>query len=114
MTEKEKKLHSDLNKFDSHIIADSEYDELPELTDSMLEEAKLFRNGAEINIKEYVTQIRAKTNMTQEEFSNIFGFPLSTLRKWEQGKRFPTGAAISLLTIIDHNPKLALEALKIK
>ena len=35
-----------------------------------------------------VTEIRKKTKMTQKEFSQSFQILLSTLRQWEQGKRF--------------------------
>jgi len=37
--------------------------------------------------------------------------PLDTIRNWEQGKRYPTGAARSLLKVLDRVPKAALAAL---
>ena len=36
-----------------------------------------------------IRQIRHNTQMTQEEFSNLLGIPLKTLRNWEQGIRKP-------------------------
>ena len=36
---------------------------------------------------------------------------LDTIRNWEQGKRYPTGAAKALLKILDKAPEAALLAL---
>ena len=36
----------------------------------------------------------------------------STLKKWEQGQRFPTGAARTLMKIIEREPQAVLRALK--
>lgn len=36
-----------------------------------------------------IRQLRKKTGMTQDEFSNYFGIPLSTYVKWEQGVYLP-------------------------
>jgi putative transcriptional regulator len=40
-----------------------------------------------------VKAIRAKTGMSQPEFSRTFRIPMPTLSKWEQGPRSPTGPA---------------------
>jgi putative transcriptional regulator len=37
---------------------------------------------------------------------------LDTIRNWEQGKRSPTGAAKSLLKVLDKAPEAALAALQ--
>lgn len=60
-----------------------------------------------------VRKVRAKLNMSQEEFARRFGFSVGTLRGWEQKRRSPEGPARVLLTIIDRQPdavKKALEA----
>jgi putative transcriptional regulator len=36
---------------------------------------------------------------------------LDTIRNWEQGKRSPTGAAKTLLKLLDRLPEVALAAL---
>lgn len=107
-----KNYKSNFTKVDSHIIQPEEYEELPELNDEMLAGGRLYRNGIPIDIASHIPEIRAKTNMTQKEFAETFCLPLDTLRKWEQGSRVPTGAAIALLTIIDRNPEAALNALR--
>lgn len=45
MKKSKRKLGSDLSKVDAHIIQPEEYDELPELTDEMLERADLYIGG---------------------------------------------------------------------
>ena len=59
-----------------------------------------------------VRAVRAKIGMTQPEFARIFRISLPTLRKWEQGQRRPSGAAMVLLTVIDREPQAVLRALK--
>jgi putative transcriptional regulator len=56
-----------------------------------------------------VRAIRAKTGMTQSEFSRTFRISLPTLAKWEQGQRTPTGTARLLLHMIDREPKSVLK-----
>ncbi len=41
--------------------------------------------------------LRKKYGLTQAEFSEKFGIPISTLRKWEQGVQKPSTTAMSFL-----------------
>ncbi|MDB5393183.1 MAG: helix-turn-helix protein [Rhodospirillales bacterium] len=59
-----------------------------------------------------VRAIRNKMDLSQSEFAVRFGFPLDTLRKWEQGTRQPTGAAKTLLIVIDKSPETVVSALE--
>ena len=59
-----------------------------------------------------VAALRKRTHMTQAGFAARFGFPVATLRHWEQGTRKPRGAALVLLNVIQHNPVLVLRALE--
>lgn len=58
-----------------------------------------------------VKAIRAKLDMTQEEFAGRFGFSVSTLRHWEQGSRQPEGPTRAYLLVIDRAPKAVQKAL---
>ncbi len=58
-----------------------------------------------------VRAIRQRMGVTQQEFALRYGFPIDTLRKWEQGVRQPTGAAATLLIIIDRAPAAVEKAL---
>ena len=46
-----------------------------------------------INVKD----IRRKAGMTQREFAEEYGIPLSTLRKWEQGESSPPKYVLRLI-----------------
>jgi putative transcriptional regulator len=58
-----------------------------------------------------VKKLREGLDMSQPEFALRFGFNLGTLRQWEQGRRYPDGAARVLLTVITHRPEAVREAL---
>jgi putative transcriptional regulator len=47
---------------------------------------------------------------TQRSFADAIGIPVKTLRNWEQRRRKPTGPALTLLLLIQKNPKLVIEA----
>jgi Predicted transcriptional regulator len=53
-----------------------------------------------------VRGIRAKLNLTQREFATRFGFPLGTLRDWEQGRYAPDAGTRTLLLVIEQSPDL--------
>jgi putative transcriptional regulator len=59
-----------------------------------------------------VKAIRAKLEMTQEEFAGRFGFSINTLRHWEQGRRVPEGPTRAYLIVIERNPKAVQKALR--
>lgn len=51
-----------------------------------------------------VLVIRQKFGMTQDEFAERYGFPVGTVRNWEQKRRKPEGAARILLRLIESYP----------
>lgn len=59
----------------------------------------------------YTRRIRKRLGMTQIEMATKLDVPLDTIRNWEQGRRLPTGAAKTLLKILDRSPEAALAAL---
>jgi putative transcriptional regulator len=58
-----------------------------------------------------VRALRAKLNLTQEEFAARFHLPLGTVRDWEQGAHRPDKAAQVLLTVIANDPDAVARAL---
>jgi len=58
-----------------------------------------------------VRAIRERTNLSQSEFARLIGVSVKTLQNWEQDRRRPTGPAAALLTIISHEPQLAVKAI---
>ena len=58
-----------------------------------------------------VAAVRKRLGISQPEFAHRFGFPVATLRHWEQGNRRPRGCALALLHVIAHNPGFATRAI---
>ncbi|MBI5439369.1 MAG: helix-turn-helix domain-containing protein [Nitrosomonadales bacterium] len=82
-----------------------------------LKEAVAIRHGelalgrvTEISTPDAKT-VRAKAGLSQNEFAQLIGVKVATLRNWEQHRRHPTGAAAALLMIVDKEPEAALRAL---
>jgi putative transcriptional regulator len=86
-----------------------------------LEQALAFANGTakkgtyvvhippEIDVK----AIRGRLGLTQRQFAARFGFNITTLRHWEQGRRVPEGPTGAYLMVIDREPKAVEKALRI-
>jgi len=60
----------------------------------------------------FARRVRHKLGFSQPDFAKRIHVPLDTVRKWEQGTRRPTGAAQTLLMILDKAPEAALSALE--
>ena len=58
-----------------------------------------------------VRVIRERTRLSQSEFAQLIGVSVKTLQNWEQDRRRPTGPAAALLSIIAHDPALAVKAI---
>lgn len=72
------------------------------------QEAYKLHVPSEIDIK----AIRAKTKLSQKDFSSTFGFGLDQLKQWEQGRSRPVKALRAYLLLIETNPAGTLEALR--
>lgn len=59
----------------------------------------------------FTRRVRKRLGLSQSQFSERINVPIETIRNWEQGKRYPTGAAKALLKILDRAPEAALQAL---
>lgn len=59
-----------------------------------------------------VTAARMKSGLSQAEFASLLGVSVRTLQDWEQGRRQPSGAARSLITIAQQQPKILRQAFK--
>ena len=58
-----------------------------------------------------VKAIRKRLGLTQAAFAQRYGFELSSIRNWEQGRRQPEGPARILLLVIDKEPEAVHRAL---
>jgi putative transcriptional regulator len=58
-----------------------------------------------------VRKIRTQLGLSQESFARTYGFALSALRDWEQGRRRPERSARILLKIVEKEPEAVTRAL---
>lgn len=58
-----------------------------------------------------IRAVREKSGLTQTQFAATFGIGLGTLQKWERGERRPSGAAKSLLRVMQANLPAVVRAL---
>jgi putative transcriptional regulator len=84
-----------------------------------LESAKAYLDGAadkskyRVHVPEAVDvrKIRRRLGLSQEAFAQKYGFALSAVRDWEQGRRRPERSARILLKIVDKEPEAVSRAL---
>jgi putative transcriptional regulator len=73
-----------------------------------IRELKQDKTGRVVNVPP-VAEVRRKTGLSQSRFATLLGVSVRTLQDWEQGRRFPSGAARTLLLIAYKNPMALLE-----
>jgi putative transcriptional regulator len=61
-----------------------------------------------------VRALRARLGLTQAQFARRFGFTLDTVQQYEQGRRRPSGAASTLLRVIEADPEAVVRALRLR
>jgi len=82
-----------------------------ELVTSLKEAVAISRGEMEsARVTEYpepdVRRIRKRYDLSQEQFANLIGVKVGTLRNWEQGRRRPRGTARVLLRIAEEHPEV--------
>src|SRR6266404_3890742 len=58
-----------------------------------------------------VKKIRQRLGLSQEAFAQTYGFALSAVRDWEQGRRQPERSARILLRVVEKEPEAVTRAL---
>lgn len=56
-----------------------------------------------------VVAVRMQSGLSQSLFAKLLGVSVRTLQEWEQGRRKPSGAAQTLLTIAQKHPEVLQE-----
>lgn len=86
--------HENFKKKEYVIVCSlSKFSTMEEMINTILHEVPVLHDTLEMYIKHYfgyedcktVKALRYKKRMTQNDFADFFGIPVSTLRKWEQG-----------------------------
>jgi len=52
-----------------------------------------------------IAELRKRLKMSQKRFSETYRIGIETLRKWEQGKRFPDSISKAYLKCIERDPE---------
>ncbi|MHB1678828.1 MAG: helix-turn-helix domain-containing protein [Sulfuriferula sp.] len=74
-------------------------------------EMKAGKRGAVHKIEvPQVVQARISAGLSQSQFAELMGVSVRTLQDWEQGRRNPSGAAMTLLRIAAKHPDIIREA----
>ena len=84
-----------------------------------LDEAKAYldgsgdksRYGIHVPSRVNVKKIRVGLGLSQESFAQTYGFALSAVRDWEQGRRQPDRSARILLKVVEKEPEAVMRAL---
>ena len=56
-----------------------------------------------------VALARAATGLSQATFARLLGVSVRTLQEWEQGRKVPSGAAVTLLKVAARHPEVLQE-----
>ena len=75
------------------------------IKDSLAKSLSQLREGQYAPVSE-VSQVRQKTGLSQSQFAKSLGISVNTLKSWEQGQRKPSGAAATLMKLINKHPNL--------
>lgn len=62
-----------------------------------------------IEPKTAAARARLKSGLTQAQFAEVLGISRRTLEHWEQGRREPSGAARTLIKIVEKHPEILKE-----
>ena len=84
------------------------YEARRDLAAELLESVRQMKAGKTQVVLSPATAARERTGLSQSQFATLLGVSVRTLQGWEQGRKQPSGAARTLLTIAHTNPKALL------
>ena len=84
------------------------YESKRDLAAELLQSIREMKAGKTHVVFSPATEARQKTGLSQSQFAALLGVSVRTLQGWEQGRKQPSGAARTLLTIARTNPKALL------
>ncbi len=87
--------------------------EMTQFQEDLLLSVKQMKAGQVAHVTEIalpsVTAIRHAVGLSQTQFAHLMGVSVRTLQQWEQGRRSPSGAAKTLLRVVEKHPEFLLE-----
>jgi len=69
------------------------------------------RYRVHVPVEVNVRKIRRRLGLSQEAFAQKYGFAVSAVRDWEQGRRRPERSARILLKVVEKEPEAISRAL---
>jgi len=84
------------------------YEANRDLAAELLESVQQMKAGKKQAVLSPAIAARERTGLSQSQFAKLLGVSVRTLQGWEQGRKQPSGAARTLLTIAETNPKVLL------
>jgi len=100
MKSKKPLTDEDLNAFESSL------DIAAELRMSVKE--MIAKKGTKVEVSPVVSA-RIKSGLSQSQFAELLGVSVRTLQEWEQGRRSPSRAAKTLISIAEIRPEVLRE-----
>ncbi len=83
---------------------------MEQFQNDLLESVRQMKAGKAARITNVnVSSIVAARNtlgLSQSQFAELLGVSKRTLQEWEQGRRTPTGAAKTLLRVVERHPEV--------
>ena len=84
------------------------YEAKRDLAAELLQSIREMKAGKTEVVFSPATEARQRTGLSQSQFAVLLGVSVRTLQGWEQGRKQPSGAARTLLSIARTNPKALL------
>ena len=77
---------------------------------ALLDDVLAIKTGAQTKIwtpeQLLVISVRKQLKKTQADFSRLLGIPVATIRDWEQGRKQPDSAAVTLIKVAQKHPEV--------
>ena len=80
-----------------------------DLKAELLESVRQFKRGEGTVVYSPVIAARKNSGLSQSAFAQLLGVSVRTLQGWEQGRKQPSGAARTLITLAQRHPEILRE-----